>query len=66
MLSNINCQCVGTFFSVPSAPCDVNLTMISPTSINVSWTMPKSPNGIITHYNITYIGTKRNTEIVSD
>lgn len=43
------------FFPIaPSAPINAMATAISSTSVNVTWTEPSMPNGIIRGYMITY------------
>ena len=39
---------------LPGAPGSLNFTNIMLRSLNVSWAPPEEPNGIITHYQITY------------
>ena len=46
--------CYHHVFSVPEVPGSLKLVMISVTSLNVSWTPPVIPNGIITKYEVSY------------
>ena len=41
------------------------LSIVNATAINVTWMEPSSRNGVITHYTISYIGTKSNNNNVS-
>ena len=41
-----------TFCAVPSAPTVMNITVLSPTEIQVDWVPPAHENGDITHYNV--------------
>ncbi|XP_019860969.1 PREDICTED: receptor-type tyrosine-protein phosphatase F-like [Amphimedon queenslandica] len=50
-----------TFEGVPSAPDPVIVKRRNDTAIQVNWTRPAEPNGIILGYLIYYIGTKNNT-----
>ena len=40
--------------TAPSAPLAVVAEAASSTSFNVTWSPPSMPNGIITHYQVTY------------
>ena len=40
--------------TAPSAPLAVVAEAASPTSVNVTWSPPSMPNGIIRHYQVTY------------
>lgn len=50
---------------VPSAP-NVSLVIINVTTINVLWNEPSPPNGIIMGYYLFYIGSKDNSNTVSE
>ena len=50
-------------FVVPTRPRDVRLSSPDPQIITVTWREPKYRNGIITRYNITYIGRKESGEV---
>ena len=52
-----------SFFIVPTAPQNFTSTSIK-TSVTFSWRIPISPNGLITHYNLSIVSqntSKNNT-----
>ncbi|XP_071486082.1 fibronectin-like [Diadema antillarum] len=53
-----------TFSSRPDPPEELMLVMTSPSSVNVLFRIPNRPNGLITSYLISYVGT-RNDETFS-
>ena len=42
------------YHSVPSAPRNLNVMVISSTAVTVSWQIPSVTNGIISHYTLYY------------
>ena len=42
------------FFSVPTAPISVTARDASSTSVDVTWSPPTSPNGLISQYQVAY------------
>lgn len=50
---------------VPSEPYNITVTSKSNTSVQLSWSAPKSPNGIIVLYDV-YITNKQSMEIQHD
>ena len=47
--------------SVPSAPLDLSYRNITPNSINVTWSPPANPNGIIDNYTLQYMAVTMGT-----
>ena len=41
-------------FLVPGTVDDVTATVVDHDTITITWRLPKTPNGVITQYNITY------------
>ena len=51
---NIAGMCYYITFIAPSAPLDITAMASSSTAIDVTWTEPSMPNGVIRHYQVTY------------
>lgn len=53
---NFDCDCIN-IFSVPGKPGELSFIVTSLSSLNLSWTPPKRPNGVIELYKIQYSQT---------
>ena len=51
------------FMSVPSAPQNVTGEQLNATTVRLRWNPPKSPNGIITGFQVTYYGYRTTREV---
>lgn len=49
--------------SVPSAPQNVTGEQLNATTVRLRWNPPKSPNGIITGFQVTYYGYRTTREV---
>ena len=54
----------------PTAPGDrpqnFQVDMITSTQVNLSWSRPRTPNGVITHYTVTYSNETTNISTMVD
>ena len=42
------------FVTAPGRPGELSLIMIALNAVNISWTEPSSPNGVILEYEVSY------------
>jgi hypothetical protein len=52
--------------SAPGAVASIAAVVVTENQINISWTAPLSPNGIITGYQVTVTNLINNTRLVLD
>lgn len=51
------CSYVSSFFVVPSPPVDISLGDVNSTSVQIFWSQPALPNGVLLHYTLSYFST---------
>jgi len=59
LASELN-KCVFIHALVPSAPEDITYTIVTDTAIQLQWSPPDTPNGIIRSYQVFYHGYRLN------
>ena len=45
-------MCLCLFVLVPSAPTNLRITLLRPTSVSITWNEPTTPNGMIFMYSV--------------
>lgn len=57
---------VHSYISAPGPPADVRCGSLAKKSLNVTWSMPDDPNGVIRGYNVSWKKIRNKNEKLED